>query len=92
MDYLELLNGIARVVKANRNFTNAQDLGQTLVECGLDSLDTVLIMANVCEVFGIAESVGNKIFPKTFADIVSAIETHHTREPASVAEALEIVS
>lgn len=92
MDYLELLNGISRVVKANRNYTNAHDLGQTLAECGLDSLDTTLLMVNVCEVFGIPEHVGNKVFPRTYADIVSAIETHHSRMPQSVAEALDIVA
>jgi len=92
MDYLVLLNGVSRVVKANRGYTDATTLTQTLAECGLDSLDTTLLMVNVCEVFGIPENVGNKVFPKTYADIVAAVEAHHTRMPASVAEALDIVS
>ena len=92
MDYLELLNGVAKAVKVNRNYTDATDLSQPLVECGLDSLDITLLIVNISEIFGIPEEIGSKIFPKTFADVVTAIESYHTRMPHSVAEALESIS
>jgi len=92
MDYLELLNGVAKAVKVNRNYTDATDLNQPLVDCGLDSLDTTLLIVNICEIFGIPEEIGSKVFPKNFLDVVAAIEAHHTRMPRSVAEALESIS
>ena len=92
MDYLPLLNGVARLVKINRNYVDATDLNQTLVDSGLDSLDTILLIVNVCEIFDIPEEIGKKLLPRTFADIVDVIEVHHSRMPKTVAEALELVS
>ena len=88
-DYLRLVNALARHVKPQSNaYREATGSGDRVAESGLDSLDMVLLSVYLCEVFGIPESVGKTMAPATFGDIVTFIEAHKSRTPASVEEAL----
>ena len=92
IDYLLLLNGLARRVKPARSaFRDAAELDEKLADTGLDSLDTVLMTVYLCEMFGIPEKIGNTLVPVTFADVVSFIEANRTRMPDSVDAALATV-
>lgn len=89
MDYLKLLNGLARRIKpAHSAYREAAALDEQLGDTGLDSLDVVLLAVYVCETFGIPEEVGKTLNARTFEDIVRFAETHGTRVPGSVEEAL----
>lgn len=91
MDYLKLLNGVARQVKpAQSAFRDAASLDDKMADTGLDSLDSVLMAVYVCEIFGIPEESGKTFSPQTFGDIAAFAQTHATRIPASVEEALAI--
>jgi hypothetical protein len=93
MDYLALLNGLARSVKpAGSAFRPAEHLEVSLPDTGLDSLDITLLAVYVCEVFGIPEEVGKTLVPGTFADIVRFVGQHATRMPESVEAALATVA
>jgi hypothetical protein len=92
-DYLDLMNRLGAYVKPRANaFHAAQALGEPLADTGLDSLDIVLLSVYTCEIFGIAEELGKSLTPKTFAELVSFVQTHQTRMPASVDEAMASVA
>ena len=91
MDYLTLFNGVARQVKPARSaFRDAANLEDKIADTGLDSLDSVLMAVYLCEIFNIPEEVGKAFNPVTFGDIAAFVQTHATRMPASVEEALAI--
>lgn len=91
-DYLDLMNRLGAHVKPRANaFHAVQSLNEPLSDAGLDSLDIVLLSVYSCEIFGIAEELGKSLAPKTFAELVSFVETHHTRQPASVDDAMTSV-
>lgn len=90
IDYLRVLGGMACRVKKSGVRAPA-DLTEKLVDCGMDSLDTVLLTVYVCEVFGIPEEIGKNLKPVAFTDITAFIERHGTRRPATEAEAFAIV-
>jgi acyl carrier protein len=88
-DYLDLMNRLGTHVKPRANaFHAVQSLQEPLADAGLDSLDIVLLSVYICEIFGIAEELGKSLTPKTFAELVSFVQTHQTCQPASVEAAM----
>lgn len=91
-DYLELMNRLGTHVKPRANaFHAVQSLNEPLADAGLDSLDIVLLSVYTCEIFGIAEELGKSLTPRTFAELVSFVELHQTRQPVSVDAAMASV-
>jgi acyl carrier protein len=92
-DYLELMNRLGAHIKPRANaFHPVASLDERLADAGLDSLDIVLLSVYTCEIFGIAEELGKSLTPRTFAELVTFVEVNHTRQPASVDEALASVA
>lgn len=90
MDKLELFNAVARVARPlHREFTPVTSLDCSLKEADLDSLDTLLVCVYLCELYGIEEEKGKEIPFSTPQKIFDFLEEHKTREPSSVAEAVE---
>lgn len=93
MNYLELLNGLGQRVKPSASaFVPATSLEAPLADTGLDSLDVTLLAVYVCELFGIPEAIGKDFAPRTYSDIITFIDRHGTRVPASLDEAFAVVA
>ena len=92
MDKLELFNAVARVARPlHREFTPVISLDCSLKETDLDSLDTLLICVFLCELYGLGEEIGKEIPLSTPQKIFDFLDEHKTREPSSVAEAVEMI-
>ena len=90
MNNLELFHAVARVAKpAHLSYKPIESLDTKFVDADLDSLDTLLICVYFCELYGLGEEIGKQMLPSAPQEIFDFLEIHKTKEPASVAEALE---
>lgn len=90
MDQLELFHAVARVAKpAHLSYTPIFSLETSFVDGGLDSLDVLLICVYFSELYGIDAEVAKTMLPTTPKEIFDFVEIHKTKEPSSVAEAVE---
>jgi acyl carrier protein len=91
MDFLELFNKVARVVRpAHQDFVDITDLNEPLQNSGLDSMDGLMIGIYMCDIYGIAEEIGKEMQFKTAQECLDFINIHKTKEPSgSVEEAIK---
>ena len=90
MDKLALFNAVARVAKPiHLTFKDFDSLEKKFKDSEIDSLDTLLICVYFCELYGISEENGKKMLPSSPQEIFGFLETHKTKEPSSIEEALE---
>lgn len=93
MDFLELFNGVVKVVKPAfaGQLPLITDPNKPLKGTHVDSLDLLMVVIYMCELYGVSEAVGKEAKPTTVAELQAFLEKHKTKEPASVKEALELV-
>jgi hypothetical protein len=61
INFVELVNQVARVAKpAWPDFNGVKTMNDTLKEAGLDSLDWLIVMIYLCEIYGIPEAIGKE--------------------------------
>ncbi|HEX8989617.1 MAG TPA: hypothetical protein VF816_16790 [Rhodocyclaceae bacterium] len=90
LDFIELFNGVARVARpALENGAGASAMQDRLTEVGIDSLDVMVLLMYMCELYGIDEATSKEWRAETVSDVHDLLMAHKTREPASVASALE---
>lgn len=92
IDFIELVNQVVRVAKpASPDFNNVKSLTDPLKECGIDSLDWLIVMIYLCEIYGIPEETGKEFYPLTIQELYDLLMQHKTREPATLEEALSYI-
>lgn len=92
INFIELVNQVVRVAKPSRpDFNEVKDLGNPLKECGIDSLDWLIVMIYLCEIYGIPEAIGKEFYPVTIQELHDLIMQHKTREPETIEEALSYI-
>jgi len=92
MNKLELLNQVARVAKPIHNdLKPLESMDTPFTETEIDSLDGILIVMYMSEIYGIADEVGKEFTPTTPQELFDFIEQHKTTEPKSLEAALEII-
>jgi acyl carrier protein len=91
VDFLELFNEVVKVVKPAfaGQLTPITDADKPLKGTHVDSLDLLMVVIYMCELYGVSEEVGKEAKPTTVAELQAFLEQHKTKEPASVQEALE---
>ena len=93
MDFIKLVNYVARVAKPSQpNFDGVKSMETTLKEAGLDSLDWLVVMIYLCEIYGIPEEVGKEFYPLTVQDLYDLLMQHKTKEPTDIDEAIESIT
>lgn len=60
-----------------------------LAEVGIDSLDGMVMMMYLCELYGVDDAVSKEWHPETVGEIYNLLEANKSREPSSVEGALE---
>lgn len=92
IDFIELLNQVARIVKPSMpDFNGIKTMSGSLKDAGLDSLDWLMMMLYLCEIYGIPEEIGKEFYPLTIQDLHDLLMKHKTKEPTSIDEALNII-
>jgi len=91
MNFIELFNAIAKLARpAHSNPVFATSMEDAFADIGLDSLDGLVMLMYLCELYGIPDDDETKSWaPKTVQEVHDLIMSRKTREPASVEEALE---
>ena len=92
MDKLELFNGlIAIVTPVNSMAAEATSLDQPLKETGLDSLDLLMMAIYLSDIYGVDEEIAKTMQPVTVGDMFEFMETHATKTPTNLHDAIESV-
>lgn len=90
MDKLELFNGLIEVVTpVNTMGAHADSLDMPLVDTGLDSLDMLMMVIYISDIYGVSEETLKSLEPTTVQDIFDFMVIHKTKEPTTVKEAIE---
>lgn len=94
MDFLELFNEVAKLAKpaVADTLRPVSDEQESFKDSGLDSLDLLLITVYMCEIYGIPEAVGKDFRPTNVSDFIAFVTANGTKQPESVAAAIESVS
>lgn len=91
MDFVELFNAVVKVAKPvfADELKPITDPFTPFKETHVDSLDLLMVVIYMCEIYGISEEVGKNAKPTNMAELQVFLEEHKTRTPGSVQEALE---
>lgn len=92
INFVELVNQVARVAKpAWPDFNGVKTMNDTLKEAGLDSLDWLIVMIYLCEIYGIPEVVGKEFYPLTIQELYDLLMQHKTKDPETIEDAIELI-
>jgi acyl carrier protein len=90
MNFLELMNAVAKLARPMHfESVTITDMDAKFSDIGIDSLDGLVMLMYLSELYGVAEEVCKEWNPKTSQEMYDLLMAHKTREPASVKEAME---
>lgn len=90
MNFLELLNRVARVAKpAHHELTPLESMEERFVDTDIDSLDGMLIVMYMSEIYGIDDEVSKDFIPATPQELYDFVQQHKFIEPESIEAAME---
>lgn len=92
MNRLDLFNALARKARpAHADYVPIDSLDVPLPETGLDSMDGLMLVIFLSDIYGISEEASKTFTFTTPAELFAEVDKHKTKEPASIEEALEHV-
>lgn len=91
MNFIDLFNAIAKLARpAHANPILATGMEDVFADIGLDSLDGLVMLMYLCELYGIPDDDETKTWaPKTVKELYDLLMSRKTQEPESVEKALE---
>ena len=90
IDFIELFNVVARVAKpAHMSFKAAESMDDAMADLNIDSLDGLVMMMYLCELYGIDDDTSKEWHPKTVKEVHDLLMEHKTIEPESIDAAKE---
>lgn len=91
MNFIELFNMVAKVAKpVHMSFTLATSMDEKMEDLGLDSLDGLVMMMYLCELYGIPDNDETKGWhPTTVQEVYDLLMANKTTEPESLEAARE---
>ena len=91
MNFIEIFNYVAKVARpAHAAITVAKSTEDTFQEIGLDSLDGLVMMMYLTDIYGIDEATCKEWSPTSVKEIYDLLMAHKTKEPASMEEVKEV--
>jgi acyl carrier protein len=92
-ELLELLKGVvALATPLNSNGVEITSLDTPIADTGLDSLDLLMVIIYLSDVYGVSEEDAKTMEPVTIRDIFQFMAFHSTKQPTSVEAALNDIS
>ncbi len=90
VDFIELFNVVARVAKpAHMSFKPAESMEDAMADLNIDSLDGLVMMMYLCELYGIDDETSKEWHPKTVQEVHDMMMGHKTIEPESIEQVKE---
>jgi hypothetical protein len=71
------------------DFNLAKSLDDKFVDIDVDSLDCLLIVIYMCELFGVPEEIGKEFSPANMRELYNSIMEHKTKVPESIEAAIK---
>ena len=88
--FIKLFNAVAGVAKPMYpDFDLAKSLDDGFVDIDVDSLDCLLIVIYMCELFGVPEEIGKEFNPINIRELYDLIMEHKTKVPDSIEAAIK---
>ena len=92
MNFLEIFNIIARAAKPmHMDLAFAQSFEDKLEDIGIDSLDGLMMMLYIGELYGIPDEAAKDFHPTCVQEVYDFIQAQKTKEPQSIDEVKESV-
>lgn len=92
MNFLQLLNAVARVAKpAHRDLAPIDDMDVKFTETDIDSLDGMMVVMYFAIIHDIEDDLVKDFHPETPQQLHDFIEQHKKRDPESIEAALEMI-
>lgn len=92
MDFLELLNKVARVARpAHHEYIPMESMDEKFENSGLDSLDVLMIVMYMAMIYDIEDEASKEIQPTTPEELFEAISKLKRRDPESIESALGMI-
>jgi acyl carrier protein len=91
INFIDLFNMVAHVAKPiHMSFTPASAMDQKMEDLWLDSLDGLVMMMYLCELYGIPDNDETKGWhPETVQEVYDLLTANKTKEPESLEKAKE---
>ena len=89
MDFIELFNMVSKVARpAHANEIAATSMEDTLQDIGIDSLDGLIMLMYLTELYGIPDDDETKDFhPTSVQEVYDSLMRRKSKEPACVEDA-----
>lgn len=92
MNFLELLNAVARVAKpAHRDLAPIESMDVKFTETDIDSLDGLMVVMYFAIIHDIHDDLVKDFHPQTPQELFDFIEANKKRDPESIEAALEMI-
>jgi acyl carrier protein len=92
MNFLELLNGVARVARpAHHEFVPIQSMEERFVDTCFDSLDMLMISMYMSMIYDIDDEIAKEMRPETVQEMYDLIQQHKKRDPESIEWSMELI-
>jgi len=90
MNFLELLNKVARVARpAHHEFIPIESMEERFEETCFDSLDMLMIGMFMSMIYDIEDDISKEFQPETVQELYDFVQLHKKRDPESIEWALE---
>jgi acyl carrier protein len=90
MNYLDIFNIVARAARPMHSAVSpATDMADRLEDLGLDSLDGLMMMMYLTDLYGIDEATSKEWAPETVQESHDLVMAHKTKEPTTLDEVRE---
>jgi hypothetical protein len=92
MNFIELLNGVARVARpAHHEFVPIELMEERFVDSCFDSLDMLMISMYMAMIYDIDDEIAKELRPETVQEMYDLIQQHKKRDPESMEWAMELI-
>jgi len=92
MNFLELLNGVARVARpAHHEFIPIASMDERFENTCFDSLDMLMIAMYMAMIYDIDDEIAKELRPETVQEMYDLIQQHKKRDPESMEWAMELI-
>lgn len=92
MNFLELLNKVARVARpAHHEFIPIESMEERFEETCFDSLDMLMIGMYMSMIYNIEDDISKEFQPETVQELYDFVQLHKKRDPESIEWALEMI-
>ena len=92
INFIDLFNAVSKTPRPShcRNAI-ATSMSDSFEDIGIDSLDGLVMMMYLTDVYGVSEEVSKGWVPTTLQEIYDLLMAHKTKEPTSIDDVIDYI-